>query len=159
MTRNPDSSAQCGGCGLVLFGNIATAVGAFIADEQGRVLLLRRGNEPSKGKLGAPGGFIDIGETVEEALRREVREEVNLEVETLTYLCSFPNRYEYKGITYPTADLYFICTVKSLQPLAAMDEVESCCFLAPEEIDLTELAFPTLRQAFQVYLKTIRERQ
>jgi len=46
----------------------------------GNVLLVRRGNEPSYGLWGLPGGVVELGETVEEALTREVREETGLSV-------------------------------------------------------------------------------
>jgi len=46
----------------------------------GNVLLVRRGNEPSYGKWGLPGGVVELGETVEEALTREVKEETGLSV-------------------------------------------------------------------------------
>ena len=144
---------RCDACGFVLFFNVASAAGAIIADPQGRIRLLRRDRDPAKGTLALPGGFIDAGESAELAVAREVREEVNLEVASLRYLCSFPNRYEYKGVIYPTEDLYFVCTVQSLAPLAAQDEVESLCFLASGEIDMNEIAFPTTRQALQVYFR------
>jgi ADP-ribose pyrophosphatase YjhB (NUDIX family) len=57
-------------------------VGAVIVDE-GRVLLIRRGSEPLKGCWSLPGGLLEVGESLEEGLRREVREETGLEVEVL----------------------------------------------------------------------------
>jgi len=54
-----------------------------ICDERGRVLLIRRKNEPFKGEYALPGGFVDVGETVEEACRREVFEEAGLSVGAL----------------------------------------------------------------------------
>ncbi len=146
-----DKAIQCEGCGLLMFMNVAAAVGAVIADDQGRILLLRRAKDPRKGKLALPGGFIDPGETVESALRREVMEEVNLELATMQYLCSFPNQYHYREITYPTADLYFICTARSFQTLKAMDEVESVLLLRPEQIEGEEIAFPSTREALALY--------
>ena len=62
----------------------ALTTDCVIFDDQGRVLLIRRGHDPFKGAYALPGGFVDIGETVEEACRREVREEVGIEVADLT---------------------------------------------------------------------------
>jgi 8-oxo-dGTP diphosphatase len=55
------------------------AVGAIIRDG-GRVLLVRRGQEPLKGEWSLPGGAVEVGETLEAALVREVREETSLDV-------------------------------------------------------------------------------
>ena len=54
-----------------------------IRERDGRILLIRRKNEPFKGAYALPGGFVDLGETVEEACRREVREETGLVVDRL----------------------------------------------------------------------------
>ena len=57
-------------------------VGAIITDGD-RVLLVRRGREPSKGLWSIPGGMLELGESLVEGIRREVREEVGLEVRVL----------------------------------------------------------------------------
>lgn len=56
------------------------AVAAIIV-EDGRILLVKRGVEPSKGKWSIPGGSVEWGESLTDALRREVREETGLEIE------------------------------------------------------------------------------
>jgi len=61
--------------------HIVTSVVAVIIDEQERVLLTRRSIPPFKGMWVMPGGKIDLGEPIATALRREVDEEVGLEIE------------------------------------------------------------------------------
>ncbi len=56
------------------------AVGAFIVKD-GKVLLTRRAQEPRRGLWTVPGGVVELGETLKEAVAREVREETGLEVE------------------------------------------------------------------------------
>jgi 8-oxo-dGTP diphosphatase len=56
-------------------------VGALIHDREGRVLLIKRKFEPNKGKWSLPGGLLETGEALVEAGRREVREELGIEIE------------------------------------------------------------------------------
>ncbi len=62
-------------------GRIIEAAGAVIVDDDGRVLLVRRGHAPSAGLWSVPGGRVEAGETVARAAVREVAEETGLAVE------------------------------------------------------------------------------
>ena len=55
-------------------------------DAKGRVLLIKRGNPPFQGHYALPGGFVDLGETVEDACRRELLEETGVEAKKLTLI-------------------------------------------------------------------------
>jgi mutator protein MutT len=150
--RSAEPRFECAACGFAYYFSPTVAAAAFIVREDGCVLIIRRAKEPAKGKLAIPGGFIDIGETAEEALWREVREEVNLELSRIEFLCSQPNEYHYKEVTYPVCDLFFVARVEANQEAKALDAVESLCWLAPAKVDPEEIAFPSMKQALQVFL-------
>ena len=127
-------SKKCGNCGFERFMNPSSAFVAFIRDSHGRVLVVRRGEEPAKGTLDLPGGFADIGETAEEGIAREIMEETNLTVTSARYLFSLPNTYHYSGIDIPTLDMFFECNVEDITPLKAMDDAAECMWIAPADI-------------------------
>ena len=56
---------------------------SVVFDERGRVLLIRRKNDPFKGRYAFPGGFIEVGETAETAALRELKEETGIEADNL----------------------------------------------------------------------------
>lgn len=148
----PDRSVFCSRCGFHYYFNTASAVAGLIEDDLGRLLLIVRGHEPKKGTLDLPGGFVDPAETAEDALRREIHEELNLKAGKCAYFGSFPNTYTYDNITYRTLDLAFVCTVESFEPLALSDEVEKVLLLTLPEIALDRVGFDSIRNILLRYL-------
>ena len=136
---------QCERCGRTQYINSAAAVAVIIRNERGDILLTRRAHEPGKGKLDLPGGFVDPLETVEQTVRREVKEELNVEVDTLNYLTSFPNEYVFEGMTTYTADLAFTATVKDFTALSPADDVVAVEFYPADKIPMEEVAFTSIK--------------
>ncbi len=136
---------QCESCGRTQYINTSAAVAVVIKNEKGEILLTRRAFDPGKGMLDLPGGFVDPLETVEQTVRREVKEELNLEIETLSYATSFPNEYLFDGMITYTADLAFIATVSDFSPLHPADDVVAVEFYAPKEIPINEIAFTSIK--------------
>ena len=142
---------ECRHCDFHFYRNPAVATAAIIADPSGKILLIRRAREPAKGKLGMPGGFVDIAETAEDGLRREVKEEICLEIRDLEFFMSSPNEYLYREIMYPTVDFFFTARVQSFEPAKALSEVEGLVICHPNEVAPEELAFESMRRALQAY--------
>ena len=72
---NNEKSKKCADCGFVYYFNPSAATVALILNEKNELLVCRRAKEPAKGTLDLPGGFIDMNETGEEGVAREVLEE------------------------------------------------------------------------------------
>lgn len=149
--RNP---FRCEPCGYTHFFGPVSAVGAITTDASGQILLLIRAKDPGKGLYGLPGGFVDVGETVEEALHREVREEIGLRVRDCRYLASFPNEYIYQGFVLPVTDLFFVMEVHSFDELAPGDgEISGWHFCRPGRRELRRMAFESNRRALELFIK------
>ena len=73
-------SLHCPDCGYAAFYNPKPVAAAIPRDGDGRLILLRRGFDPGAGLWTFPGGFVDLGESVEDAARRETREELAIDV-------------------------------------------------------------------------------
>ncbi len=158
---------KCNDCGFTLYNNIATAVGLIIVFENPQnceksILCIKRGREPRKGYYALPGGFVDQDETAENACIREGLEETGLKIEKVTYVCSAPNSYEYKGFLYKTCDLFFEAkvTIDSEDPLSllqAEDENEITDFKLFSINTLTDIesipfAFASASTAVKKYI-------
>jgi mutator protein MutT len=141
----------CSACSFVLFFNPSIAAAALIFNPEGKILVVRRAKEPERGKLAFPGGFIDADETAEEAVRREVREEVGMELDRIEYLCSFPNRYPYRGVTYIVLDFFFLGWTRDSGKIAAPSEVQDLYWTDPESIRSDDLAFISLQNAWSYF--------
>jgi ADP-ribose pyrophosphatase YjhB (NUDIX family) len=141
---------HCTGCDLELYFNPTVSASAFIRRDDGQVLLIRRAKEPARGRLATIGGFVDMGESAEEALRREIREEVNLEITPPEFLTSHPNYYHYAGVTYPVLDLFFVCRTVSPGHAHAGDDVLSMVWQNVADINAGDLAFDSMKKALLI---------
>lgn len=74
-------SIACPHCGYAAYFNPKPVACAIPFDDAGRVILLRRGFEPGKRRWTFPGGFVELGESVESAARRETDEELGIAIE------------------------------------------------------------------------------
>lgn len=140
----------CSACTFTLYLNPAAAV-AVIVEHRGMLLLGVRKSDPGRGMLDLPGGFVDPGETAEEALLREVREETGLELSRLRYLFSLPNIYHYRGMVYRTVDMIFHGECHDATPATPGDDLAQLLWVPRDEIDLQAIAFTSLREAVRRY--------
>lgn len=143
---------RCATCQFVYFHNSAAAVAGIIETDAG-IVLARRAIEPKFGYLDLPGGFVDYNESFEQALAREIQEELGAEAFDFRYVGSFSNVYEYGGVTYFTVDAVFACQANHLPEQVVNDEVAAIEIVNLDEFDIERMAFHSLKAALQHYRK------
>jgi ADP-ribose pyrophosphatase YjhB (NUDIX family) len=126
-------SITCPSCGYAAFYNPKPVACAITVDAQERIILMRRGFEPRRGHWSMPGGFVDLGESVEDAAIREVEEELNLRVQ-LTHLIGVYSRAQDRTVVV----VYAATTTGT--PTLTEEALEVRAF-APDEIPWQDLAF------------------
>lgn len=149
---NNEKSRRCEACGFVYYLNPSSAVACFIRNSLGELLLVRRANQPAKGTLDLPGGFVDLHESAEEAVRREVMEETGVAVSNARYLFSLPNIYSYSGFEVHTLDMFYECQVDSFSEAVAADDAASIEILPLDKVRADEFGLDSISRAVPIYL-------
>ncbi len=125
---------------------------AIIENGDGEILLVERGREPQKGYWDLPGGFMAEYESLEESVKREIKEELGVDIEVDDIIGAYPDVYDYQDILVPT-----ICIAVSGKitegELHPADDVASYKFFSKEEVVQQKLAFKSLDQALIDYLR------
>lgn len=136
-------------------------VGGVVVND-GRVLLVRRGQEPLKGKWSLPGGLVELGENLTQALRRELKEETGLDVEPVQVIGVFERivlsrrgtprlgriRYHYVLIDYACR----LRRARRVQRLRPATDVTAARWVRPERL----APFHLTAQARAVILEALR---
>ena len=137
MTGRPDR--PCVGVGAVLI-------------HEGRVLLIRRGKEPLRGRWVVPGGTVELGETLEEALVREVEEETGLVVKPREIVAVFDRIQREAGrVDYHYVIVDYLCDYVAGEARAASD-AEAVALVAQGDLatyDLPEKALEVVTDGFR----------
>jgi 8-oxo-dGTP diphosphatase len=121
-------------------------VGAVVLD-QGRVLLVRRGQAPLKGEWSLPGGALELGETLQQGVVREILEETGLvvvPVGIVDILDRITHDEESSCVQFHYVLIDFVCRVSG-GSLRVGSDAEDARWVAPEELQAFGLADVTLR--------------
>jgi 8-oxo-dGTP diphosphatase len=129
-------------------------VGGVVIDG-GRALLIRRGSEPLRGEWSIPGGTLELGESLEAGVARELLEETGLEVRVVEFIEVFDRVYRDDGDGVEAPRFHYVivdylCERISGEAMAGSD-VTDLAFAREEELGkfgLTETATRVLKKAF-----------
>lgn len=131
LSDGPDRGrSACQEGHFVHYDNPAVTAFAFV-EREGRYLVLDRAREPYRGRWDLPGGFVEAGETPDEAIRRETFEETGLEIEDLRILGAYKSHYGDEGKW--TVDIAFHWQASSAK-LALSDKNSSATWVTIEQM-------------------------
>lgn len=142
---------HCPSCERKWYVNAAPTAGAVIF-RNGRVLITRRGSDPHKGKFDIPGGFLEPGEDPIDGLRRELREELQVEVDVSIDDVEQMVPHEYGEEGEWVLAIGFRARLASGEPTPGSDVAEAV-WITPEQVDSVEFAWEhdreLVRKAFE----------
>jgi len=136
----------CQACSFIFYQDPKVVAGTLFT-LNGGIVLLQRGVEPALGKWVFPGGYVDRGESVQDAAVRETKEESQLDVQLGPLL----NVYSYPR----SPNVIVVYTDEVIGgSLTAADESTDARVFAPDELPWHELAFDSTREALKDYIRT-----
>jgi ADP-ribose pyrophosphatase YjhB (NUDIX family) len=150
MRHREDAALECASCSYRYYHSAVAAVVGIVQHED-KIIITRRANDPGKGLLAIPGGFVEHGETLEQTLVRELHEELNLDVTDPVYLASFASQYLFGDVLYQTAVAYFVVTDADITNARAADDIDHFQLVKPDDIDGSTLAFEADKMALLRY--------
>jgi ADP-ribose pyrophosphatase YjhB (NUDIX family) len=143
---NEPKRLVCQVCSFIFYQDPKVVAGTVFTLEGG-IVLLKRGVEPALGKWVFPGGYVDRGESVQEAAVRETKEESQLDVRLGPLL----NVYSYPQ----SPNVIVVYTAEVIGgALTAADESVDARIFAPNEVPWQELAFDSTKEALNDYIDT-----
>ena len=153
---NNIKSKHCCDCGFTFYANPSAATAAFIvrkrSDESCELLTVRRAKDPAKGTLDLPGGFVDMDETAEQGMLREIAEETGLAVTSCRYMFSIPNLYEYSGMTIHTLDMFYLCEPPVGAEPHAADDAAECFWIPVADVCPQDFGLRSIRRAVERFM-------
>lgn len=141
-----DNKLHCPACGLDFYLNPKPANSVILKNEGGEYLFVVRAHEPKKGYLDFPGGFVDEGENFEGAARREVKEELGIEVGKLEYLNNHKDIYPFQEIVYDVVGIAFLGLLPKDAKLKPADDVSGVEFYKLDDVPMNRLAWKSMHE-------------
>lgn len=146
----------CPSCGQYHYLNPKLCNAAIMINEaRDEVLLVLRKVDPRAGYWDLPGGFVDIGESLERSLVREIKEEIGITIDNYEYFRSYFDKYQYQKINYHTLSAIFIVKINldHVEEFISDGEIADIRFFKISEIPYGNISFPSIEQALKDYFQ------
>lgn len=140
----------CESCGFIFWQNSKPTASALIVDQNNRLLLVKRAIEPHKGKWDIPGGFLELGEHPEDGVKREMKEELGIDIAINKFIGVVMDRYGDNDNAW-TLNIFYEAHIASGVPTPASDVSEFKWFSIEYLPD--KMAFVNNEKGIDIWLK------
>lgn len=157
LSQSSGSANTCSK-GHVIYLNPATGVGIFFIDDVDNIILSVRAHQPHKGMLDTFGGFLESGETLEQALEREIIEELNIRTKDYSrpvYLTSLTSDYPYEGESRTVVSALFFARLKPGVSLTPGDDVAAVYVSDISDVSLDDFGGADAKNGFDILRKRL----
>ena len=148
----PGGHQDCRNCGQIIYWNAKPCATALII-RQSEILLVRRAGPPYKGYWDLPGGFCDYGEHPEEAIKREVAEELGVGINIIRLFGIFTGKYGKGGVH--VLDCHYLASLRN-EGLTPASDIDGYAWFPPDRLP-AKIAFAQIRQSLREW-KNLAER-
>ncbi len=144
----------CKKCNFHYFFNPSPTNALIISNSKQEILLVKKKIPPKTGQWDLPGGFVELGETIEDSLEREIKEELGLTLKKYRYFRSFVGNYLFKGTTYQPLCFVFYTTLtdEQINKIRPGDDAESFRFFRKNKLPWDKILFIDVKKALRAYL-------
>ena len=157
-----DNNIHCNKCGFDYYLTPNPGVVVILINKNNQIYFAKRTREPNSGFFSLPGGFVSFHESSEEAIKREVKEELGIDLENIEFFATCPDEYNFKGTKYNPLITFFISytNLDFIDLSKAKDkELKEGQFLNLNEIPFGRLSSPSqeiiLKKFVEVYKNKI----
>lgn len=144
---------DCSFCGFHFYVNPAPTNAVILLNDKDEILLVRRKVEPKKGYWDLAGGFVNFDESLEKSVKREIKEELGINLTNFKYFASTADRYFYKGINYYTVCSIFVAKI-GRENITPADDVSEIRAFKKNNIPFDRIAFPGVKKNLKKYLSS-----
>lgn len=148
LTQDQGHVYKCAN-GHTLYLNSSPAVGIFLVNDADEVVVVIRRIEPGKGRFDSPGGFCDGNETLEQAIAREVQEEIGIAPDAYDppqFIASGIDLYNFGGETVNVISSIFWARFHTGLEFKPQDDVASVTLFPLKDLNPADFYFPAVRQ-------------
>ncbi len=155
-----ERSWWCDACHHRFYENPRPTADVVLVSPDGKILIVERAHEPKKGLWNLPGGFVEPNESLEQAVIREVEEELGITQAAFSkpkYVASYPSNYEWGIENYELTCTIFVARLKESVTFEPNDDVASAKLVTREALSAHEFSNPNEVPHILEALKTLKQ--